>query len=166
MQHMALNIDDTFAAVLDREAMEVLIYDRRYRGDDPRGSRRQDQRSVDGQFVTSILTGMLIQHGDNPWNMVGHIDHWSLHAGQVQLLRTWIRGVLRDGEFPTGDGTSFINNRWTYTGPAGYRVRKRDDGLYSVVSYTANRERVAGPFAASLGRDDAYALAATLANGR
>jgi hypothetical protein len=162
---MALNIEGQFTAVLDTQAKEVLIYDPRFTGEAPRGARRQDQWTADGQFITSILTGTAVQNGDNPWNMVGHIDHWSMNAGQFRFLRTWIKGFLADGKFPVGDGTSFINNRWAYTGPAGYRVRERGD-TYSVMSYTAHSERVVGTFGMDLSREDAYALATTLANGR
>jgi len=165
MRYMALNIEGRFAAVLDTQAKEVLIYDPRFTGEAPRGARQQDQWTADGKFITSILTGMVVQHGDNPWSAVGYADPWMMNAGQFRFLRTWIRGFLADGKFPVGDGTSFINNRWTYTGPAGYRVRDRGD-TYSVMSYTASSERVVGPFGMDLSRDDAYALATTLANGR
>ena len=166
MRYLTLDIHGEFTAVLDRGEMEVLIYDPRFKGDDPRGSRQQDMWTADGQFVTSALSGILIQRGDHPWNMVGHIDRWTMNAHHFRYLRLWLRGVVSEGQFPTGDGQSFINNRWVYTGPAGYRVRKRDDGMFNVVSYTANSERVCGPFALGLDMNAAYALAATLAGGR
>lgn len=75
--------------------------------------------------------------------------------------------AVREGwttDYPTGseDGMSFICNRWTFTGPQGYRVKQHTDGTFHVVSYTASSDyRVAGDM--GLSEADAHALAARLA---
>ena len=86
MRYMALNIEGRFAAVLDTQAKEVLIYDPRFTGEAPRGARQQDQWTADGKFITSILTGMVVQHGDNPWSAVGYADPWMMNAGDYVLV--------------------------------------------------------------------------------
>ncbi|UQA91649.1 hypothetical protein [Streptomyces halobius] len=68
----------------------------------------------------------------------------------------------RSNNYPTGDpsGMSFIANRWTFTGPQGYRVVFDGDG-YTVLSYNGAEERPV-PHGRGLSEDDAHALAARL----
>lgn len=66
--------------------------------------------------------------------------------------------------YPTGDGTSMIGGRRVYSGPTGYRVKSRDDGMFMVVSYAHTSEQVCGPMGMSLTEGDAHALALRLAN--
>lgn len=74
---------------------------------------------------------------------------------------------VREGwlaDYPTGseDGMSFICNRWTFTGPQGYRVVANGDGTFRVVSYNVAQTRpVYGDQAMT--EDAAHALAASLA---
>ena len=69
---------------------------------------------------------------------------------------------MRSTDYPTGDGMSFICNRWVFTGPEGYRVKRHDDGTFYVVHYT-----VAGETCTfcprDMSEDDAHEYAARLA---
>jgi hypothetical protein len=155
---MVLNIMGVFTAVLDRESMEILVYEPRNTGEEERGSRTG--WTWDGEFITSITADAVVRHGDNPWNMTTWVDGWRMSAEQFGLMRTWIQGVLREGEFRIDGDSLHVPSL------AAYRVRRRDDSMYRVMSCTSLGECVVGPFAVSLTRDDAYALAALLSHGR
>jgi hypothetical protein len=71
----------------------------------------------------------------------------------------------RSTDYPTGDGMSFICNRWVFTGPEGYRVVALDaaEDRYSVVRYTASETRPMYPETLDMTEDEAHAQAAHLA---
>jgi len=76
--------------------------------------------------------------------------------------------ATRPTDYPTGDGLSFICNRWTYTGPQGYRVvpyhESGDTARYgwTVVRYNATGSRPASYGSEPLTEDEAHMSAASL----
>ena len=96
-----------------------------------------------------------------------HVKHWVPASAKVGHWKG--RGIMerkRKTDYSTApeNGMSFICNRWTFTGPEGYRVKANDDGTFRVVHYNAAGDyRVAGSGALSLTEDDAHEMAARLA---
>lgn len=71
----------------------------------------------------------------------------------------------RKTDYETGNvnGMSFICNRWTFTGPQGFRVKRDMDGTFYVVSFAHTTETHVWN-GAKLTEDKAHNLAASLAH--
>jgi hypothetical protein len=153
-----------FTAVWDMGAGEVMFFDSRFKGDAERGTRRQDRRSVDGQFVSSYLSGVLIQRGDHSLDLYGGESEWTIPAVGMAKVRRWLRCGI-SGTYSTAreNGMEFIGGRWVFAGDKGYRVVP-DGDIFRVVSYAGGSERPV--YLTEMTQDAAHDAAWDLAYGR
>lgn len=149
-------------AVLDREAGRVLFYGGREYGDAPRGTRRQSERTPDGQFVAEYLTGEFL--ASPTMTLYGGEPMWTLSSAALDTVVKWLRCDVKATYSTARDnGMEFIGGRWVFAGDKGYRV-KPDGELWRVDSYAGPSSRPT-----SIGRlteDDAHDAAWRLAYGK
>lgn len=146
-------------AVMDRESGTVMFYDGRFTGDAPQGSRRQDMRTPEGQFIGEYLVSDYLSM---PTVTLDGADvSRALASESMDLVVKWLR-CARTGKYSTAreNGMAFIANQWTYAGDQGYRVVP-DGALWRVDSYAGPSSR---PTSISrLTEDDAHDAAWGLA---
>lgn len=167
----ALEIDGItgakFIAVLNPDEGTVMIYNPGAGlGQDPRGSRRQDMRTGDGQFVSEYATETVLREWERGHVILegGDPEYLTITAGSARKVVKWVR-CDQSGTYSTANanGMEFIGGRWVFAGDKGYRV-VQDRGTYEVRSYVGGGDgrRTA---LSEMTRDDAHDAAWSVAYG-
>jgi hypothetical protein len=149
-------------AVLDRESGRVMFYGGREFGDAPRGTRRQSERTPDGQFVAEYLTSDYLSMPTV--TLVGGEIMYTLTVESMDAVVKWLRCDAK-ATYSTAsrDGMEFIGGRWVFAGDKGYRVTP-DGEMWRVDSYAGSSTR---PTSINrLTEDDAHDAAWRIAYGK